>query len=58
LPDRTPATTFGDMSVFLMILVAVIVVAVVVGGYVYNRLGPGDFVRNPNIKARRNNWVP
>ena len=46
------------MTVFLMILVALIVVGVVVGGYFYNRIGPGDFVRNPNVKARRNNWVP
>jgi len=43
-----------------MVLVGVLllVVAVSVGGYLYNRSGPGDNVRDPNVKARRNNWVP
>ena len=58
MPDRSTATTFGHMSAFLIVLVALVVVGVVVGGYFYNRIGPGDVVRNPNIKARRNNWVP
>jgi hypothetical protein len=46
------------MNVFWMILVGATVAGVVFGGYFYNRRGPGDYVRNPNVKARRNNWVP
>jgi hypothetical protein len=48
----------GEVNVFWTILVVATVVGVVVGGYYYNRGGPGDYVRNPNVKARRNNWVP
>jgi hypothetical protein len=58
LQGHGPASTVDQVSVFWMILVVVLVVGVVVGGYFYNRSGPGDYVRNPNIKARRNNWVP
>jgi hypothetical protein len=36
----------------------VLFLLVVVGGYFYNRSGPGDNVRDPNVKGRRNNWVP
>ena len=27
-------------------------------GYAWNNRGPGDYVREPNVKARRNNRVP
>ena len=39
-----------------MVLVGVLllVVAVSVGGYLYNRSGPGDNVRDPNIVKRKN----
>jgi hypothetical protein len=42
----------------LGIFIVVALVVVVVGGYFYNRSGPGDNVRDPNAKPRRNNWVP
>ena len=41
----------------VMVFMAFIAV-VMVGGYYFNRSGPGDHVRNPNVKQRRNNWVP
>ena len=45
-----------------MIIVPIVIVLflllVVVGGYFFNRSGPGDSVRDPNEKPRRNNWVP
>jgi hypothetical protein len=39
-----------------MVLAAVIllVLLVVVGGYFFNRSGPGDNVRDPNVVKRRN----
>jgi hypothetical protein len=58
LYGHASAGTVDEVSVFWMILIVVTVVGVVVGGYFYNRGGPGDYVRNPNIKARRDNWVP
>jgi hypothetical protein len=46
------------MTIVWAVLVIATVVGVVVGGYFYNRGGPGEYVRDPNVKARRNNWVP
>ena len=39
-------------------LLVVLVLAVSIGGYYFNRDGPGDNVRDPRVKPRRNNWVP
>jgi hypothetical protein len=36
----------------------ILVALVTVGGYLYNRRGPGDYVGDPNRPHRRNNWVP
>lgn len=46
------------MTTFWIVMLLLVVVGVVVGGYLYNRGGPGDHVRNPDVKPRRNNWVP
>ena len=43
------------MTVLLFLVIVVLLVTV--GGYFWNRSGPGDYVRDPNVKARRNNWV-
>jgi hypothetical protein len=45
-----------SLLIFPLILLAVL--AISIGGYYFNRSGPGDNVRNPNEKPRRNNWVP
>lgn len=39
-----------------MVLAAIVllVLFVVVGGYFFNRSGPGDNVRDPNVVKRRN----
>jgi hypothetical protein len=42
---------------FLVVAIAFVLI-VSIGGYFYNRGGPGDSVRDPNVKPRRNNWVP
>ncbi|HEX8121366.1 MAG TPA: hypothetical protein VF549_08895 [Solirubrobacteraceae bacterium] len=41
-----------------LLVVIVFVLVVTVGGYLYNRSGPGDNVRDPQVKNRRTNWVP
>ncbi len=41
---------------FLAIVLLVVVVSV--GGYLYNRNGPGNHVRDPEVKDRRNTWAP
>jgi hypothetical protein len=46
------------MTIVWAVLVIATIVGVVVGGYFYHRGGPGDYVGDPNIKSRRNNWVP
>lgn len=38
----------------LLALIVAFVLLVCVGGYFYNRNGPGDNVRDPNVKKRRN----
>ncbi len=38
----------------LLALIVGFVLLVCVGGYLYNRSGPGDNVRDPNVKKRRN----
>ena len=40
------------------IAILLLVLLVVVGGYFFNRSGPGDNVRDPNTKPKRNTWVP
>lgn len=42
----------------MFIAIALFVVVVCVGGYLFQNRGPGDNVRNPQVKNRRNNWVP
>jgi hypothetical protein len=54
----TRPDTFAAMTIVWAVLVLATIVGVIVGGYLYNRGGPGDYVRDPNTKARRNNWVP
>ena len=38
----------------VFVLVVLLVLFVVVGGYFFNRNGPGDNVRDPNVVKRRN----
>ena len=38
--------------------ILLLVVLIVVGGYFFNRSGPGDNVQDPNAKPKRNTWVP
>jgi hypothetical protein len=40
------------------VLIVGAVLAICIGGYFFNRSGPGDNVRDPDSKPRRNTWVP
>ena len=42
----------------VILFISIVVLLVTIGGWIYNRSGPGDVVRDPNVKNRRNNWVP
>ncbi|MCW2989425.1 MAG: hypothetical protein JWM73_19 [Solirubrobacterales bacterium] len=41
-----------------LVVIVVAMVAFCVLGYVFQNRGPGDNVRDPQVKNRRNNWVP
>jgi len=38
----------------VLALIVIAVLLVCIGGYYFNRDGPGDNVRDPNVKKRRN----
>ena len=63
--DRRPGSDRLDVGLLppyrrcmLIVLVVLALLLIAVGGYLYNRGGPGDLVGDPEVKNRRNTWVP
>ncbi len=54
MPSLRARACGGTFVAMVFVLVVLLLLFVVVGGYFFNRNGPGDNVRDPNVVKRRN----
>lgn len=54
VPSLRARACTSTVVAMVFVLVVLLLLFVVVGGYFFNRSGPGDNVRDPNVVKRRN----